>query len=78
MRIAFNMTPKRVTQFLKERPVDQIEDPDNPGEMIDEITEKQHITRWCIGRTRSESEQGRIKIEKEDDVPEVDGFTEED
>ena len=32
--------------FLAKCPIPQIEDPDNPGEMIDEYTAKQWIKEW--------------------------------
>ncbi len=83
INITIKMTPLRITQFLRERPMPMIDDPDfvydpnSPDEFPDQVPEftiRRHIKRWIISRFKSECEQGRMKIEKDNDVPQEGGI----
>ena len=62
-------------RFLRERPIPQIEDPDNAGETIDEFTNKQHIKNYIIARLKSECHQGKLKLQKDVETPDGELFT---
>ena len=62
-------------QFLRERPIPQIEDPDNAGQMIDEYSAIQWFKKYILARLKSECYQGKLKLERDVAAPDGDLFT---